>query len=256
LGVVLLVITMVVYQSMEESISFDRAVPRLGEAPPRFVLQPLAPRRSALSQAPVTKREEAKPVPLPDRSGQYLSMLVDWLGEARQRRPARVEHDLQTLARLDAPDVRIYRWLGSIAHRRGDELAATTYFERAVRLAPEATDLFNLATLYLLQERYPEAIRTLDRVIRLQPPFLDDTYAYLGYCLNQMGATEEAHHAWQVALELDPTNTVARRYLGGGPPPATATPPPAMATPPPPAAVTPPLPLQPPEPLLSLPPDE
>jgi tetratricopeptide (TPR) repeat protein len=83
-----------------------------------------------------------------------------------------------------------------------------------------AADLFNLATLYLLQERYPEAIRTFDRVIRLQPPFLDDTYAYLGYCLDQMGAAEEAHHAWQTALELDPNNAVARRYLGGDPAPS------------------------------------
>ena len=102
-----------------------------------------------------------------------------------------------------------------------------------MRLAPEeAADRFNLATLYLLQERYPEAIRAFDRVIRLQPPFLDDTYAYLGYCLDQMGATEEAHHAWQVALELDPNNVVARRYLGGGAP--ATVPLPLQPEPPPP----------------------
>jgi len=222
LGVVLLVITVVVYQSMEGIVPFERAVPVTGEVTPSFTLRPATPMTSR--EVPVAAAR-TEPVALPDRSGHYLSMLVDWLGEALQREPARAEHDLEALARLDAPDARIYRWLGSIAHRRGDELAATAHFEHAVRLAPGvAADLFNLATLYLLQERYPEAIRTFDRVIRLQPPFLDDTYAYLGYCLDQMGATEEAHRAWQTALELDPNNAVARRYLGGGEPNATTRP--------------------------------
>jgi len=214
LGVVLLVITVVVYQSMEGTVPFERAVPVASEVAPSFALRPAVP--SSPRSAPVAE-ERTEPIALPDRSGRYLSMLVDWLGEALPREPAQVKHDLEALARLDAPDPRIYRWLGSIAHRRGDELAATAHFEHAVRLAPGvAADLFNLATLYLLQERYPEAIRTFDRVIPLQPPFLDDTYAYLGYCLDQMGAAEDAHHAWQTALELDPDNTVARRYLGGG----------------------------------------
>jgi len=222
LAVVLLVITVVVYQSIEGTVPFERAVPVASEVAPSFVLRPQG--RPVVAPSPVVEARE-EPVALPDRGGRYLSMLVDWLGEALPREPARVEHDLEALARLDAPDARIYRWLGSIAHRRGDELAATAHFEHAVRLAPGvAADLFNLATLYLLQERYPEAIRTFDRVIPLQPPFLDDTYAYLGYCLDQMGATEEAHHAWQIALELDPNNAVARRYLGGGEPNATTRP--------------------------------
>jgi len=222
LGVVLLVITVVVYQSMVGTVPFERAVPMVREVAPSFVLRPATP--STSFSAPVAEAP-SEPVALPDRSGRYLTMLVDWLGEARVRESARVERDLERLARLDAPDARIYRWLGSIAHRRGDELAATAHFEHAVRLAPgTAADLFNLATLYLLQERYPEAIRTFDRVIPLQPPFLDDTYAYLGYCLDQMGATEEAHRAWQTALELDPNNAVARRYQGGGEPNATTRP--------------------------------
>lgn len=228
LGVVLLVITGVVYQSMEGPVPFDRAMPVVREVSPPFALYPVAP--STPLSAP-TAEERTEPVALPDRSGHYLSMLVDWLDEARARDPARAERDLERLARLDAPDARIYRWLGAIAHRRGDELAATAHFEHAVRLASgSAADLFNLATLYLLQERYPEAIRTFDRVIRLQPPFLDDTYAYLGYCLDQMGAGEEARRAWQSALELDPNNAVARRYLGGGE--AVMAPTPSLQPPP------------------------
>ncbi len=232
LGIVLLVITMVVYQSMEGTVPFERAVPAERETAQPFALRPQPP--STSRSAPATE-ERTAPVALPDRSGHYLSMLVDRLDEARSRDPARVERDLERLARLDAPDARIYRWLGAIAHRRGDELAATAHFEHAVRLAPgEAADLFNLATLYLLQERYPEAIRTFDRVIHLQPPFLDDTYAYLGYCLDQMGAIEEARRAWQTALDLDPNNAVARRYLGGGE--AAVAPPPSLRPPPSPTA--------------------
>jgi len=231
LGVVLLVITVVVYQSMEGPVPFERAVVAQ-VAPPPFALQPGA---AAPTLAAPVAEEHAEPIALPERGNTYLTMLVDWLGEAREREPARVEQDLTRLARLDAPEVRIYRWLGVIAHRRGDELAATAYFEHAVRLAPEeAADLFNLATLYLLQERYPEAIRTFDRVVRLQPPFLDDTYAYLGYCLDQMGAREEAQRAWRTAIEIDPNNAMARRYLGEQVAPAAAGPlPPPPGSPPP-----------------------
>ncbi len=224
LAIVLLVITMVVYQSMVATVPFEHAVPVAAPAPPSFRLQAPPPASGVPSPPPAA--EAAEPVPLPDRGGRYLSMLVDWLGASRQREPERVQQDLERLARLDAPDARIYRWLGVAAHRRGDDLAATAYFEHAVRLAPEgAADLFNLATLYLLQERYPEAIRTFDRVIRLQPPFLDDTYAYLGYCLDQMGAGEEARRAWKTALQLDPQNPVALRYLGTAPgPPSPSLP--------------------------------
>ncbi|RMF81285.1 MAG: tetratricopeptide repeat protein, partial [Nitrospirae bacterium] len=168
------------------------------------------------------------PSPLPDRSGRYLALLLDCLARERREAPERVRPVLEELARLDAPDPRIYRWLGLEAHRRGDEAEAISHFERAVRLAPRsAPDLFDLATLYLLAERYPEAIRTFDRVIRLQPPFLDDAYAYLGYCLDRMGAAAEARRAWRTALELDPDNAVARRYLseaGLSPPPAAGGP--------------------------------
>jgi len=150
---------------------------------------------------------------LPDRSARYLELLVDTLDADRATDPERVRRTLEALQRLDAPDPRIYRWLGELYHREKAYREAAVAFERAVELDPDnATDRFNLATIYLVQERFPQAIREFNRVIRLQPPFLDDAYAYLGYCLYAMGDEKQARKAWEVSLQLDPDNPIARRY--------------------------------------------
>jgi len=150
---------------------------------------------------------------LPDRSASYLEILVDTLDADRATDPERVRRALEALQRLDAPDPRIYRWLGELYHREKAYREAAVAFERAVELDPDnAADRFNLATIYLVQERFPQAIRELNRVIRLQPPFLDEAYAYLGYCLHAMGDEKQARKAWEVSLQLDPDNPIARRY--------------------------------------------
>jgi len=150
---------------------------------------------------------------LPDRGATYLELLVDTLDADRATDPERVRRTLEALQRLDAPDPRIYRWLGELYHREKVYREAAVAFERAVDLDPDnAADRFNLATVYLVQERYPQAIRELNRVIRLQPPFLDEAYAYLGYCLYAMGDETQARKAWGVSLQLDPDNPVAKRY--------------------------------------------
>jgi len=224
LAVVLLVITVVVYQSLATPPYFARAV---ATNEPRPALSPVPPQLpdagSSIAGGSVGDAQDSGGFPLPDRSRRYLTLLVDFLETTRTREPQRVRAVLEELQRLDAPDPRIYRWLGAIYHEEGDNAAAAAAFERAVELAPDhATDLFNLATIYLLEERYPRAIRTFNRILPLQPSFLDDVYAYLGYCLMAMGEEVQARRAWAVSLQLDPNNVVARRYTKPG---ATLAPP-------------------------------
>jgi len=226
LAVVLLVITVVVYQSLAMPPYFERAVART-EPPSAARPDPLYPpdAGSPIARGTAGDVQESSGFPLPDRSQRYLTLLVDSLDTARTREPQRVRVVLEELERLDAPDPRIYRWLGAIYHEEGNYRAAAVAFERAVELAPDhATDLFNLATIYLLEERYPRAIRTFNRILPLQPPFLDDVYGYLGYCLAAMGEQAAARRAWAVSLQLDPSNVVARRYTRPGAPLAPPVP--------------------------------
>jgi len=228
LVVVLLAITVVVYQSLATPPSFARAV-AVSEPPPASRLSPvqLLDAGSSVAGGSAERAQDAGGFPLPDRGQRYLTLLLDFLDTTRTREPQRVRAALEELERLDAPDPRIYRWLGAIYHEEGDNRAAAAAFERAVELAPDhATDLFNLATIYLQEERYPRAIRTFNRILPLQPAFLDDVYAYLGYCLMALGEDAEARRAWAVSLQLDPNNVVARRYTRPG---ATLAPPVAGA---------------------------
>jgi tetratricopeptide (TPR) repeat protein len=223
LAMVLLVITLVAYQALTVPPDFARAVAQsegtspmpMARAERPFPLRPLDGWGAA--GAAVAQREPGGDVGAfrpPARGQRYLTLLVDSLERERQQDPEHVRTVLRELQRLDAPDPRIYRWLGTEYHRQGDYPAAAAAFERAVELSPNnAPDLFNLATIYLLEERYPRAIRTFNRVIPLQPPFLDDVYAYLGYCLHAMGEEPAARRAWSLSIQLNPDNVVARRYL-------------------------------------------
>ncbi|MGD2063791.1 MAG: tetratricopeptide repeat protein [Nitrospirota bacterium] len=223
LAIVLLVITVVVYQALTIPPNFSHAIARaesnsagsLAQSEGPFPLRtPDGWRVVERPDATGTAGGDAEAFSPPDRGHRYLTLLVDALEADRERDPDRVRAVLEELRRLDAPEPRIYRWLGSLYHQEGDYLAAAAAFERAVELSPgHAPDLFNLATIYLLEERYPRAIHTFNRIIPLQPPFLDDVYAYLGYCLHAMGEEVAARQAWQVSMQLDPDNAVAHRYL-------------------------------------------
>lgn len=223
LAIVLLVITVMVYQAVTIPPNFARAIARADSAsqlPTPQADGPFSlrtPNGWSAAGEPVAKGEpdgEAGAFRPPDRGQRYLTLLVDALEMEREQDPERVRAVLEELRRLDAPEPRIYRWLGSLHHQEGDYPAAAAAFERIMELSPEhAPDLFNLATIYLLEERYPRAIRTFNRIIPLQPPFLDDVYAYLGYCLHAMGEEDAARQAWGISIQLDPDNAVARRYL-------------------------------------------
>jgi uncharacterized protein HemY len=219
LGFVVVVAAALVFQSLRspglpilpglphEPAPSPVATPPVADLP----LPPLpAPAGAVKGPRPV---EEGRGFVLPDRGASYLEILLDTLEAERATDPARVRRALEALQRLDAPDPRIYRWLGTLYHQEQAYQEAAAAFERAVALEPtNASDRFNLATVYLVQERFPQAIRELTQAIRLQPPFLADAYAYLGYCLYAMGDEQQARKAWEVSLQLDPNNAVARRY--------------------------------------------
>jgi len=221
IGFVLVVAAVLLFQSMREpglavltGVAHEEARSPENVPPVADLDLPPVPRpeRSATQRPPV---DDNGAFALPDRGASYLKILVDTLEADRTTDPDRVRKALETLQRLDAPDPRIYRWLGELYYREKAYREAAVAFQRAVDLAPDnAADRFNLATVYLVQERFPQAIRELNRVIRLEPPFLDDAYAYLGYCLYAMGDEKQARKAWDVSLQLDPNNPVARRYSG------------------------------------------
>jgi tetratricopeptide (TPR) repeat protein len=72
--------------------------------------------------------------------------------------------------------------------------------------------LINLARAYQHLGRYQESISTLEEAIRLNPTW-SDAYHSLGACYEDQLDLERAKMYYRRAVEVDPTNDVARRSL-------------------------------------------
>lgn len=84
----------------------------------------------------------------------------------------------------------------------------------AVNSQSNATDpRFAKAMQEVARADYPDALKIL-RVIVRKHPDNTDAWNYIGYADSMMGKTVEARIAYQQSIKIDPTQTVARAYLG------------------------------------------
>ena len=92
-------------------------------------------------------------------------------------------------------------YLGLIAHRSGQNQAATELLERSVALQPCAAFLKNMAAIYRAIGRGQQAIDAINRVLQADP---DDAYAHssMALALRQLGRLAEAIVQNQRAISL------------------------------------------------------
>lgn len=118
----------------------------------------------------------------------------------------------QSVVACDPANARAYENLSGPLIEAGRTEEAITALETALRLAPSALAYNNLAAIEMNAGRLDEAIATLTRAV-VEDPSYDISYSNLGDCYLRRGETERARRHFEMALaRLD--SPYAHRGLG------------------------------------------
>jgi tetratricopeptide (TPR) repeat protein/peroxiredoxin len=113
---------------------------------------------------------------------------------------------------------RNYLSLGSVFFERGYAETAAEFFHRALQDEPESTEaLYGIGSVYLQQQKTKEARDTFERVLQLHasyPGTIPNAWNNLGILSAREGNTAQAIEAFQHALQIDPSHSVALLNLG------------------------------------------
>lgn len=100
-----------------------------------------------------------------------------------------------------------------VYHRRGDNEQAIKELEETVKIDPEAiTPLIRIVRLYLMTEKYEEALACIDRVIE-KDKTIPSLYLIRGELCHRLGRIDEAVEAFQRAIEINPEDVLGYSAL-------------------------------------------
>jgi tetratricopeptide (TPR) repeat protein len=145
--------------------------------------------------------------------------LVAWAGIDQVRYYLRIHSEnisnLQLAASLNSFDSSLQTWLGRRTLESGHPEAAAQAWRAALRLNPADSGARDGLLQYLIkQKRYDEAYKVTQQALRYAPA---DTNLLVnnGMLASQTGNRVEAVTSWKRAMELDPSQIVARLYYAG-----------------------------------------
>ncbi len=115
--------------------------------------------------------------------------------------------------RLDDRNPQARSNLGAVLATQGKDYEAIKAYKESWERDEQPIVLVNMATVYLKQERWEIAHRTLSMAIDMDPN-CSPAYERLGYCLWREQAYEMAAERYRKAIELDRKNAAAHAGLG------------------------------------------
>lgn len=100
-----------------------------------------------------------------------------------------------------------------VYHRQGDTERAIQELEETLKYDPEATTPWlRLVRLYLISEKYEEALTSVDKVIQRNKN-LPSLYLIRGELCHRLGRIDEAVESFQKAIELNPEDVLGYSAL-------------------------------------------
>lgn len=100
-----------------------------------------------------------------------------------------------------------------LAHRM-DYAAARQQYEKTLLINKSNPEVFfNLGHIHLTQGDYDSAIRNLEACLALNPAYKDEVFSNLGISYLKKELHDQARDAFRRALEINPSNAVARAHL-------------------------------------------
>lgn len=159
----------------------------------------------ALANEPGDKSKIATP---------YSQALVGGSTSILDTNPKQAESLLQKAIELDPANAEAFYYLGKLYASKKEYAKAIQSYNKAIDLAPSSPDaFFNLGFLYYARKDYPKAEAMFLKVTELQPAYLDEAYVNLAVVQNLQGKKEESIGNLERALEVNPNNDRAKKYL-------------------------------------------
>jgi len=91
---------------------------------------------------------------------------------------------------------------------------AARAYEKAIELDPASPDaFFNLGYVYARTKSYEKAEAMYARAVELEPGYMDEALSNLAVVQYLLGKHQESVANLERALELNPDNALAKRYL-------------------------------------------
>jgi len=159
----------------------------------------------ALASEPREKQAIATP---------YAQALVGGAASIINTKPKKAEALLKKAAHLDPRNAEAHFYLGKLYTSAKAYPKAIRAYDKAIGLDPYLTDgFFNLGFLYYATKAYARAEQMFGRVVELQPSYLDEAYFNLAVVQNLQGKNEESIRNLEKALEVNPANKRAKKFL-------------------------------------------
>ncbi|UCF01675.1 MAG: protein kinase [Deltaproteobacteria bacterium] len=159
----------------------------------------------ALANKPEDKSKIATP---------YAQALVGGSTSMLDTNPKQAESLLHKAIKLDPENPEAFFYLGKLYTSEKDYVQAIQAYDKAINLDPSSPDaFFNLGFLYYARSDYSKAEAMFLKVTELQPAYLDEAYFNLAVVQNLQEKKEESIENLERALEVNPNNDRAKKYL-------------------------------------------
>ena len=97
------------------------------------------------------------------------------------------------------------------AQSAGELELAHELYDRVIAIQPDYAETYNRrASVFLMEENMPEALRDVNEALRLEPRHFG-AWTGLGRVLEELGAKDEALAAYREALKIHPTLAAAKQ---------------------------------------------
>jgi cytochrome c-type biogenesis protein CcmH/NrfG len=144
----------------------------------------------------------------------YAQALVGGSISILDTNPNQAESLLEKAIELDPANAEAFYYLGKLYASKKEYAKAIQSYNKAIDLAPSSPDaFFNLGFIYYARKDYPKAEAMFLKVTELQSAYLDEAYFNLAVVQNLQGKKEESIGNLERALEVNPNNDRAKKYL-------------------------------------------
>jgi tetratricopeptide (TPR) repeat protein len=131
-----------------------------------------------------------------------------------EKKPKEAQSLLQKAVEIDPHTAENHFQLGLLFVKLKKYPEAIKSYRKAGGLNPKSPEtFFNLGFVYAITKDYENAEKMFRRVTELKPPYLDEAYSNLAVIQEKQGKRQEAIKSLQQALEVNPNNQKARKYL-------------------------------------------